>query len=154
VYAKGREPAASADASRQSAEGAKADAPAKPDTLPLDLTTLGDDVLGALATAVPREIERRKTQREQAFLASIRETAAALNLPVARVAAALTGRTAPKPRAGGTGTGPRGPLPPKYKNPKNPAEVWTGRGLTPNWLKQHEEAGGKRDDCLINEGGA
>jgi DNA-binding protein H-NS len=30
--------------------------------------------------------------------------------------------------------GPKGPVPPKYKNPNDPSETWTGRGLRPRWL--------------------
>jgi hypothetical protein len=29
----------------------------------------------------------------------------------------------------------------KYRNPKNPAEAWTGRGHTPNWIKRELNQG-------------
>jgi hypothetical protein len=32
-------------------------------------------------------------------------------------------------------------LPVKYRNPKNHAEAWTGRGHTPNWLKRELNQG-------------
>ena len=32
------------------------------------------------------------------------------------------------------GGGPRGLVPPKYRNPDNPDETWAGRGLKPRWL--------------------
>jgi DNA-binding protein H-NS len=35
----------------------------------------------------------------------------------------------------------RGALPPKYRNPENPAETWAGRGLKPRWLAAALEAG-------------
>lgn len=36
----------------------------------------------------------------------------------------------------GKGTGRKtGPVKPKYRNPKNPAETWTGRGRRPRWLE-------------------
>lgn len=39
--------------------------------------------------------------------------------------------------------------PPKYRNPADPDQTWTGRGRTPLWVKDLEEAGGSRDDALI-----
>jgi DNA-binding protein H-NS len=39
---------------------------------------------------------------------------------------------------------------PKYRNPKNPAETWSGRGKQPRWLATRLGAGSKLDDFLIN----
>jgi DNA-binding protein H-NS len=36
---------------------------------------------------------------------------------------------------------------PKYRNPKDPSQTWTGRGRKPNWLI---EAGGNSDRFLIS----
>lgn len=33
----------------------------------------------------------------------------------------------------GSRRGSRGPVPPKYRNPNNPMETWTGRGRQPKW---------------------
>jgi len=33
---------------------------------------------------------------------------------------------------------------PKYRNPANPAQTWTGRGKTPAWI-----TGLKKEDCRI-----
>jgi DNA-binding protein H-NS len=38
---------------------------------------------------------------------------------------------------------------PKYRNPADADQTWTGRGRTPFWVKALEEAGGSRDDTLI-----
>ena len=38
---------------------------------------------------------------------------------------------------------------PKYRNPKNPAETWSGRGKQPLWAKEQLRSGGKLDHCLI-----
>ena len=42
------------------------------------------------------------------------------------------------------------PVPPKYRNPKNPAETWSGRGKQPRWLGPQLRAGRRLDDFLIN----
>ena len=44
-------------------------------------------------------------------------------------------------RLNGAGSGPRGPVAPKYRNPANPAETWAGRGLKPRWLTAAMKSG-------------
>jgi DNA-binding protein H-NS len=47
---------------------------------------------------------------------------------------------------------PRRPYPkvlPKYKNPKNPAETWSGRGKQPHWVQAELKAGKKLVHFLI-----
>jgi DNA-binding protein H-NS len=39
---------------------------------------------------------------------------------------------------------------PKYRNPSNPAETWSGRGKMPRWLKAKVESGKAADDFLIS----
>ncbi|MBC8444333.1 H-NS histone family protein [Candidatus Woesearchaeota archaeon] len=44
----------------------------------------------------------------------------------------------------------RGSVPPKYCNPNDPKETWSGRGRKPHWVIQViEEEGKKLDDLLI-----
>lgn len=38
---------------------------------------------------------------------------------------------------------------PRYKNPKNAEETWTGRGKKPRWLVAELETGAKLEDFLI-----
>ena len=38
---------------------------------------------------------------------------------------------------------------PKYVNPDDSSETWTGRGRQPRWVKGHLDAGGSVDDLLI-----
>ncbi|WP_407180078.1 H-NS family nucleoid-associated regulatory protein [Bradyrhizobium sp. STM 3562] len=39
---------------------------------------------------------------------------------------------------------------PKYQNPKNPAEIWSGRGKQPRWFKAQLKAGKKPEHFLID----
>jgi len=49
-----------------------------------------------------------------------------------------------KPRRSG------GVMPPKYRNPENPLQVWSGRGKRPNWVIQHlADPANCMDDLLI-----
>jgi DNA-binding protein H-NS len=47
---------------------------------------------------------------------------------------------------------PRRPYPkvlPKYQNPKNPVEKWSGRGKRPHWVQAQLKAGKKLEHFLI-----
>jgi DNA-binding protein H-NS len=39
---------------------------------------------------------------------------------------------------------------PKYQNPKNPAETWSGRGRRPRWLSPQLGSGKKLDDFRVD----
>jgi DNA-binding protein H-NS len=56
-------------------------------------------------------------------------------------------------RVKGAKGGTRGVVPPKYRNPDNPAETWAGRGLKPRWLQAALKAGGKLEDFAIGASG-
>lgn len=38
---------------------------------------------------------------------------------------------------------------PKYQNPEDPSQTWSGRGRKPGWVEELLAAGGSLDDCLI-----
>lgn len=38
---------------------------------------------------------------------------------------------------------------PKYRNPANPEQVWTGRGRQPTWFREAIEAGTEPDDLKV-----
>jgi DNA-binding protein H-NS len=44
-------------------------------------------------------------------------------------------------------------VPPKYRNPKNRAETWAGRGATPRWLRAYVKAGHKLEEFAIGRPG-
>lgn len=46
---------------------------------------------------------------------------------------------------------PRGKVAPKYRNPKNANEKWTGRGRQPLWVAAFLKSGGKIDQLLIKK---
>ena len=53
-----------------------------------------------------------------------------------------------------TGGGRRGgKVPPKYRDPDNPSNVWAGRGAEPRWMREKIRAGAKREDFLIGASG-
>lgn len=40
---------------------------------------------------------------------------------------------------------------PKYSNPNNPEQTWSGRGRKPGWVEEWTSAGRSLDECLIPE---
>jgi DNA-binding protein H-NS len=57
-------------------------------------------------------------------------------------------RKAPAKKAAGRKLGK---VPPKYRNPANPSETWTGRGKQPRWLAAQVAKGKKVEDFLIKK---
>jgi DNA-binding protein H-NS len=46
--------------------------------------------------------------------------------------------------------GKRGPVLPKYRNPANLEETWSGRGKPPKWMQQHIDAGNDKEELKID----
>ncbi len=140
------------------ANGASGEA-TSPAALPVELATLPDDVLAALARASEVEIARRLEERRAAALAALRaqaEVAQALGIPLARLKAHLGGKDesaltvgADGKAADGSNIGGRAVVAPKYRNPKNHVETWSGRGNAPKWFSDHLAGGGQENDLRI-----
>lgn len=62
---------------------------------------------------------------------------------------AKRGRKPAATKAAKKSTRKLGKVPPKYANPANPAETWTGRGRTPRWLDALVKKGRKVEEFLI-----
>ncbi|MDE2279278.1 MAG: H-NS histone family protein [Xanthomonadaceae bacterium] len=54
----------------------------------------------------------------------------------------IFGGTRGKRRSGGV-------VPPKYRNPANPEQTWSGRGKRPRWFNDALKAGKKEKDLLV-----
>ena len=67
--------------------------------------------------------------------------------PVA-AATATAPAAAPKPRKSTKGRS-LGKVAPKYRNPANAKDTWTGRGKQPRWLAAETAKGKKLEDFLI-----
>lgn len=50
---------------------------------------------------------------------------------------------------GGRGATKGSKVAPKYRNPDNPSETWTGRGRQPRWLAEKTKKGSKITDFTI-----
>nr|VFJ88532.1 MAG: DNA-binding protein H-NS [Candidatus Kentron sp. H]VFJ90490.1 MAG: DNA-binding protein H-NS [Candidatus Kentron sp. H]VFJ96666.1 MAG: DNA-binding protein H-NS [Candidatus Kentron sp. H] len=45
----------------------------------------------------------------------------------------------------------KSPVVPKYQNPDNPDQKWSGRGRQPHWIAAHLEQGKTLEDLLIDK---
>ena len=102
--------------------------------------------------ALDKEIKNALVTEKPAAIAAVLETIKTFNLtaeecgfklPVKKKASKAVDKT----------DGRSSPKQPKYRNPKNPDETWTGLGATsrrPIWVRDYLDAGGTLDELLIN----
>jgi DNA-binding protein H-NS len=108
------------------------------------LTSLSFDDLVALRDNVIRIISTKATATRRELEAKL-ATLNGLGLTLGIGGGAKRG---PKPR----GSKLKGrKVPAKYRNPKNHAETWAGRGATPRWLRAELKGGRKLDDFAITK---
>jgi DNA-binding protein H-NS len=112
---------------------------------PLDLDNMSDEQLRAIQARTRELLDERVRSRIDEFRRIARD--AGYELSLTRIGEERRGR--------GTRDGMRdrrdrrSAIAPKYRNPDNPSESWSGRGREPKWL-QHQIASGKaKDDFLI-----
>jgi DNA-binding protein H-NS len=99
----------------------------------------------ALKTMSIAKLRDLKGKVETAISTKLAERRRELESELARLMRVQDGRRAGKAGRGGL----RGSVAPKYRNPENPAETWSGRGLPPRWMAALIKAGKKKDDFLI-----
>jgi DNA-binding protein H-NS len=55
-------------------------------------------------------------------------------------------------QANASGRRPYPPVRPKFRNPDNPAETWSGRGLQPRWVAEQLRSGKRMEELQIQGG--
>ena len=98
-----------------------------------------------------REISRRtatkKKDAKQRLAAVAREFGFKLDELLGEGGARTRGRSA-EPKE------PKAKLPPKYRNPADATQTWSGHGKRPAWANAHLQSGGDLSDLLIRRGRA
>lgn len=106
----------------------------------IDIENLSLKDLKELRGKVDKAITGFEARKKREALAQLEETAKKLGFSLAELTGGKPGR-----KAGAT----RGKVAPKYANPKNKAETWTGRGRRPRWVEAALAAGKSLDDMRI-----
>ena len=91
-------------------------------------------------TALSRDIDKAIKSYEARKLAEARAALEAKARELGVSLEAILGVKAPRKKSAVSA---------KYAHPENSELTWSGRGLTPKWVKAHEALGGSRDDLLI-----
>lgn len=124
----------------------------------IDLNTLSAKELDTLINHAKR---RQTTLKKRKPLATVRSKLNALALAEGYTVAELfgggasraakTAKTAKAPRKVAKKGRKLGKVPPKYRNPAEPKETWTGRGKQPRWMAALTKKGKKPEDFLIKK---
>ena len=91
------------------------------------------------------KLMKLKDQIDTALRAKVADGRSTLQAKLDKLSRLSTSRSSSR----GLGSGARGPVPPKYRNPANPSETWAGRGLKPLWLAAALKGGKKLEHFSI-----
>ncbi len=111
----------------------------------MDLSTLNIDQLKDLLKKIPAEIKRRTEEATNAAREAAIEKLKAIAREHGYSLEELAGTKKPRKSSAGV----RKPVAPKYANPMNPSETWTGRGRKPLWVQAALNQGKSLDSLLI-----
>ena len=101
----------------------------------IDLSQLSLTELHDLIAQAQQALIARQKQERKAVIAQMQALAATIGATVTLQAEA-------KPAT-------RNPVAAKYRNPRNPSQTWSGRGIKPRWLVALLDEGLDIQDCLI-----
>ncbi|MGM0517054.1 MAG: H-NS family nucleoid-associated regulatory protein [Pseudomonadota bacterium] len=104
----------------------------------IDVKNLSADELKKLVDDAEKALRERNQERVMELRREAEALAAELNTTVAE----LFGLQKPAKQQGKK-------LPPKYINPANPRQTWTGRGKRPNWLVDELKKGKQLEDFRV-----
>jgi DNA-binding protein H-NS len=109
-----------------------------------DLKSMTRKELEKLKTNIDKALDKLALKDKKAALAAAEKAAAAHGFSLAD----LSGEAAPR-KTRKAKTGPKTVSPPKYKNPANPDQKWTGKGRQPDWFKAAIASGTSPDAMEI-----
>lgn len=87
----------------------------------------------ALMAELPRAIASKESEERSQFIREMEKEAAQRGIDLGSIIPTKSGAYRQSK-----------PVAPKYRNPENPSETWSGRGRTPRWLAALEAKGKKR----------
>jgi DNA-binding protein H-NS len=126
----------------------------------MDVSKLSIAEINSLAA----KLSKRKEKLEKGQIEKVRAKVTALlrkegltlqDLVKGGSTAAAAPRPAKKARGAGKGKGGGAgrKVAPKYRNPNNAQETWTGRGINPRWMTELLAQGMTKEQMLIPAGG-
>lgn len=114
-----------------------------------DLKNLTRRQLERLRSDIDKALARLEQSEKKEALKAAEKAARAHGFSLDQLTGNRTEKpAAKKPRANPKNDG-RSKVAPKYKNPDNAEQTWSGRGRAPGWFHAHLEAGGSRQEMEI-----
>ncbi|MFP4155733.1 MAG: H-NS family nucleoid-associated regulatory protein [Halothiobacillaceae bacterium] len=105
----------------------------------VDLSQMSADELKELMEQAENSLRERHQRRIMELRKEAEELAREMGMAVGEVFGV----------DGGRGPAQKSKLPPKFMNPNNPKQTWTGRGKRPRWLAEALERGEPEDKFRI-----
>lgn len=119
----------------------------------LDLKALSRKELEKLRADVDKALVKLDARDKKTALAAAEKVAKAHGYALAELTGAkakpASGEGKPAMKRSQKTSKPRAKVPPKYRNPDNSAQTWTGRGRKPKWVEAHLAKGGALEEVLI-----
>ena len=106
----------------------------------MNIKELETEAITLLINELQSELKSRVKKEKEAFLNTIRDKADFFGVSVEDLM--IEASRSKKRKAG--------KVQPKYQNPDNKAETWTGKGRKPNWLVAQLENGNRLENMLIS----
>ncbi len=110
------------------------------------LNKASDKDLDQAAAAIKAETTKRASNSKEKALKELKAVAAKHGMSLDTL---LGGKPAKAPRAKKAAGKAKGKVAPKYRNPADASQVWTGRGRQPLWVGAALSAGQSLDSLLI-----
>ena len=112
----------------------------------MKLASLSLNELEAIQKKVNREIEKRRSKAQEEGLRKIKLIVDEYGLTSNELKGiSSTERSAARKKVAKT----RGPVAPKYRDPSNAENTWTGRGRKPKWVEAFLNSGGRLEQITI-----
>jgi DNA-binding protein H-NS len=97
--------------------------------------------LAELVKSAEKALAEKKRSEHRNVIAKIKELADSIGVTVTIHETGTSTR--------GTSSRKGTKVAPKYRDPANPEQTWTGRGVKPRWLRDYTDKGRKIEDFLI-----
>ena len=102
--------------------------------------------LESLQKKIEKEIKKRRSKTQEEGLKKIKLIAAEYGLSASELKnLSVVKARKVKPKTGKK----RGPVAPKYRDPVNNTNTWTGRGRKPKWVEAFLSSGGRLEQITI-----
>ncbi|MDD4914933.1 MAG: H-NS histone family protein [Methylococcales bacterium] len=102
-----------------------------------DLTTLSETELQAVIDKAEKVLKDKQITKRKEVIVKIKELAASIGV----IVDIQEGEKAAEKRTG--------KVAPRYRNPSDPSQTWTGRGLPPKWLQSFINSGHVKSEFEI-----